>query len=437
MSYQLNKQALLDSLIKSLAKKWNPNKSNPLFGQAAAKRILRTGSTFVEPSFGKGQQGRFHGLADYLRQKDNSVLKSLGDKMMMSTRHEEQLADKALKNKIKEKFLILARGHHEGKIKKQLRKNYSKENIGGLYDKESLREMDKIDSSKLYEAKMFKGIGKTEILANILKQQQKGETIADTLNRVYGKKGWVAKMLKGQASLRTRGAKDANIYFHTDDNLSEMDKLTKRYGRSQLKKWIVQPNKNLQENSKVRQFLDNTLMPWTQPDFSGMKEYRVHVINGKVVPYATMDRGSSTRGVINAISPWRKDEIRKVEEYAQKQMSGLKNKHIRKGNFGFDVAIDVNGKPQLVEANPAATSGASGFLTHPYVKDAIQAAAAGRLPYHVMARRAIYGGAGLGATAYGLNKLKNNLNNPAQNQEISQADNTEKAAAFVKSRYNI
>ncbi len=125
----------------------------------------------------------------------------------------------------------------------------------------------------------------------------------------------------------------------------------------------------------------------------GTHEYRVHVINGKVVPYGTMHRGSALNAVAGWLNPFGSPQIRQVEKFVQDSMGRAAPK-VRNGSYGMDVAINKNtGKPILIETNPTEVGASSGFLQTPIVNDAVQASIRGKLPVHVLARRGLAGGA--------------------------------------------
>ena len=134
------------------------------------------------------------------------------------------------------------------------------------------------------------------------------------------------------------------------------------------------------------------------------KEYRLHVVNGKVVPFATYGRGNVLDYAKTLLNPFRTKEVRSVEEFAQRAIDKVKNKNDRlKASYGFDVGVDTKGKPFLVETNPSEGGISSSWLDAPFVADSVSAAAKGELPKWVKLRNSIYGGglaAGLGGVGY-------------------------------------
>jgi hypothetical protein len=379
------------------------------------ENIKRHGSVFMEPYFGGGdKQGVMNRIGIKLMESGNSKLRELGERIHRVNPSYYELAGKfghgeagkkALKYiRDKNKFIIPSMPINLNRLKSHFR---IKPKNTYTVEQKVTDALARIDSSKILESKAFKGIGRTDALATLLKQRRKGETIKDLLDRSFGSKGWVAKKTHGSNTISSRGGKTPGIYFSGDANAGEIGSIAKR----EHKNWLVQPNKNLASTSVGRRLLDK-LVPLK--NMSNMNEYRVHIVNGKVVPYATMHRGSASKSVLDPFMPWRSREIRNVDRYAQEQMNAVKNKHLRKGSYGFDVAIDNKGRPQLIETNPFTPAGVSGLLVSPTVTDSISAAAAGELPTHVKARRAVYGGAGLlgGGTL-----LANGLNHREKTEE--------------------
>lgn len=118
---------------------------------------------------------------------------------------------------------------------------------------------------------------------------------------------------------------------------------------------------------------------------NNMKEYRVHVINGQVVPYATVFRG----GVRNLL-PWRTRDAAKAENYIKSVIDRFPASE-RNRNFGLDVAKNRSGAWHIIETNPTVSGGSSGMAHLPQVQDAFIAAAQGKLPRYLLAQRGIEG----------------------------------------------
>lgn len=185
-----------------------------------------------------------------------------------------------------------------------------------------------------------------------------------------------------------------------------------------LQRYMVQQRADLQPTSGVARTLDRyhalkqqqpkmstlqrLLEAWKTRDLvgkvegvssatsKGTKEFRVHALGGKVVPYGTIRRGSGA-GVGNPLHTF---EMSRIEAEVQRALDSLPAKY-RNTPYNFDVGITRQGKPVIIEANPAGYSGlrseVGGLSGHPYVTDAVQAAIKGRLPYRILAQRAVLG----------------------------------------------
>lgn len=389
--------APVGQIIEKVRNFLNPNRANPLYGKAVADRIRRHGSVYMAPHF--ESSGAINQLSKKLLASANPHIKRLGERLSKMTPDEEEIAGTEMLQHIKDsnKFVIPT-------VPKTKADSPVPAPSTHTVSQKVKDELARIGPDKVQEAKEFKGIGKTDSLDSLFAARKKDETVKQLLDRVYGDKGWVAKQNEGASTISTRGSENPSIYFSKDSNAHGIDKIP----NWQHGDWLIQPNKDLAEVSPLTKLVDRFYGKKHNRNMSKMKEYRVHVINGQVVPYATIHRGSFTRATIDPIMPWRSREIRNVENYAQEQLNALKNKHLRQGNYGFDVAIDKAGKPQLIETNPAEPGGASGFLNSPLTQDAITAAATGKLPIHVQARRALYGAGALGLGALGLNHTHKN-----------------------------
>lgn len=182
-------------------------------------------------------------------------------------------------------------------------------------------------------------------------------------NKAYYGKGarkWMAqeRIPLEQAGYVDRLANTAYGLATTKTNIPFTDKL-KMFGNSLLGNKVEVPG--------VGSFAGNN-----------MNEYRVHVVNGKVIPYGSMFRG----GVLGAL-PWARNDSLLAEKAIQKQLDQLLPDKYRKGAFGFDVAKRRDGGWQVIETNPANhVDGSSGFLGNPQVVDAMRAAVMGQLPHY-------------------------------------------------------
>jgi len=394
------KTAGLSEAFLKVLKKWNPNLGKELFGKEFANAAKEKGLTIVTPDFGPDVGAE---VANFFRSMAKSkipFLSSSGEALSKSVVGGWGLEWGGAAKSIKDRVVVLTSGKHTAKGMRakipELNSGVPPRNIRNLASDNFLKVSPAIENKEI-EAALFSEIGKTLSLGEGLKKKDKGR-ILEYLNREFPK-GWVLKKKDGGSTLTTKGGKSPEIFFSGDANVSGVNKL---WGKR--KDWIVQGKKDLQKKGPILEFLDKTLFPKINY-LSGNEEFRVHVANGQVVPYATVHRGSALKEHLAPLIPWRSKNERAAEEYAQSVFDNLPKNKVRKilreGSYGLDVAIKADGTPTLIETNPSGT-GTSGFFSSPIVIDAIRAKVLGKLPIHVKARRGLYAGlAGGGALAAG------------------------------------
>lgn len=123
------------------------------------------------------------------------------------------------------------------------------------------------------------------------------------------------------------------------------------------------------------------------------KEFRVHVVDGKVVPYSTVSRGT-----VLGMLPLRTPNMGAAERALQEKLNGVDPAKL-KGTWGFDVAKGRGADKgfHVIETNPT-TIGGSGYLNLPHIRDSIAGALQGRVPRYVLAQKGVLAGAaGIGA----------------------------------------
>ena len=192
----------------------------------------------------------------------------------------------------------------------------------------------------------------------------------------------------------------------TESNLAGLRKVLS--GRKGLQDYIIQERRPLKAIPWWQQRIDKLLGEGSNFN-RDTREVRVHLLNGRVVPYASTERGSNFGASQSLLSPWRNRYVRHAEELAE-QMGSQLPEGLRKNTlYGLDVGFDRSGRPFLIESNPSSPGGyASGILDMPEGIDAVTAAIQGRLPAHVKLRNTLYGTGALGAggMAYGLGRKK-------------------------------
>jgi hypothetical protein len=114
----------------------------------------------------------------------------------------------------------------------------------------------------------------------------------------------------------------------------------------------------------------------------------MHVIDGKVVPWATSSKWNPAR----YFTPFRTREIAKLEKQTQGLIDRMmttptgKTMNLKGQVLGLDVGIGKRGKPIIFELNPTISSTVQGTsygstqLLNPLMEDAIVSQAAGRMP---------------------------------------------------------
>lgn len=352
--------------VGAMKKMWNPNALNPTYGQAAAtqaRRGLHTlmdgNDTFYKPGLVSKMIPSINKISDptQLAKSKGLLVDLFGANSAL-----EQPAAEAVKN------------------------------IKGLNYKPL--SMAPSDATKLDEVapNIFgKHIPPTEPLDAMLSRNNlswnnhKGARQA--LN-TENPNGWLVKDINGAAGqgITTDQSKNFKLPQMTGNNM-------------------------VQQRRPLKQVFDPT-----SPTGKVNQEFRVHVLNGKVVPHATLERGqipgtdnvSYLRGIKSMLLPGR--SVSQVEDYSRQVMSDVKHKAWSKGAYGMDVAIGADGKPFLIEANPTLASGpgagaSSYLLNNPLIQQAHAAAIKGQVPGYVLARRGLYGAAAAGATTAGAQEL--------------------------------
>lgn len=251
------------------------------------------------------------------------------------------------------------------------------------------------DVDKLREAQMLTGfIPPTESLGKFLRGQKRwsGSRIEDFRRRVSESVGpqWILKPRGGAASL-------------PGSMVTEETALTPEIMRRlAAEPHLAQQRHVLEQVGPIQGLIDAGLGKVHKGFLGnlnrGSREYRVHTMGGRVVPYATSPRGSASEYLGYYLNPMRSKRTRQIEEYVQEALNRMPE-NVRRMGYGFDVGLDRFGRPFLIEANPAASGAASGFVSLPWVSDAYSAAVKGQLPNYVKLRNAAYA-AGLGGAGY-------------------------------------
>jgi hypothetical protein len=423
----MEKKAIdIKALAAYLKGMWNPNEGKALYGPGVAKAVREKGMTFVEPNWAKGDEHPVIAMSErFLKNKKQPLISSLGESLLGEL-ISPRLLEEAAKSKAK---LNTARGTLPGVIKRIKNKGFIFNQSPGeklpsavkgvktnsLSSRES-SVFNKIESDKIEESKHFKEIGETVRLKNIISKLKTSnpQKLHAALSRMYPD-GYVAKMQDGQASLGRLGTAESTLAiprlgYHLKDVNSQ------HYGNM-----VVQPDKQLAKNNSFLQKLQKMIFPNTERSVN--KEFRVHVVNGKVVPYGVVNRGNVLQEELANSLPFRTPTRRMLENYGQSVIDNVKDPTLRKGIYGFDVGIDIHGKPQLLETNPSGTAGSSGYMAMPQAMNAVEGAVAGNLPTMQRNKRILWGGGGLlgaGAVLHSAKEAPTENTKVAKSMELKQ-----------------
>jgi hypothetical protein len=152
---------------------------------------------------------------------------------------------------------------------------------------------------------------------------------------------------------------------------------------------------------------------YMSPNKKGWSEYRVHALGDKVMPDMTYSRGFNLHGHFQTQGR----DAKRAEEAVRRALSGKKfdaNKY-RNAQWGFDVVIDKDNVPHIIEANPSLPHSPSGQLMSPTGVEGYTAQLLGRQALAPAAMRAAKRTAAAGATAgvggvgYGGYRLADNV----------------------------
>lgn len=168
-------------------------------------------------------------------------------------------------------------------------------------------------------------------------------------------------------------------------------------------------------------------------------EYRMHVVNGKVVPYAT----SGKWNILDYFNPFASRRKQRLEDEVQSMVdklvaSPMGQKYDIKNNvFGLDVGVRPDGSPIIFEMNPSQLSidrSGSGQLLFQHIRNAVNADIKNQMPGAQkiqLGTAAGIGGAGLGLGAYGTNQLGKNRKGKEKKASYDMAMEAEACGRFM------
>lgn len=238
---------------------------------------------------------------------------------------------------------------------------------------------------KLEEARIVPAINKTLTVAQVFPGgiPKKAAKVRLVLERLFGTH-WIVKSRKGFDSADTNLTDEVP---NADLRIKLKKAIRANRGRGQV---IVQRRSESREVGRFGRWLDRVLGDFTRIAMA-KKEYRVHVVHGQVVPFATYGRGSTLDYFWVLICPVRPKFVRLAEQTVQTAVDGMTSDVDRfKAAYGFDVGIDQGGRPFIIETNPSEGGISSSWFNSPLVADAVVSAARGKLPLWVRLRNALY-----------------------------------------------
>lgn len=259
-------------------------------------------------------------------------------------------------------------------------------------------------TSKFVESKLVPGIPHTEDLSAVFKGYR-GDT--DLIEADF--KHNLKRVMKGDFILKPKhGRRAAGVIPSPVLNAEGIDDVIEEMPEYMVQKLMPMKQTNVKQrlmDGIARRLGGGKRGKWL--DAPGDVEYRVPVLEGKVVPYGSYRKapGSFNKGLLDR---WG-DEHRRVEAYVQRQMDAIKDPTKRTGLFGFDVGVDTKNAPFVIEANPNQAGNiveSSGSLTSAKGYDALHAGIAGKLPAHIRNRLLGYAAPGALLTA---NTARNKL----------------------------
>jgi len=388
------KNATARRFFSRLAKLYNPNAAAPLFGEAMANRARLKGITGITSNTDPYAEDFW---VRYSKALHGSPLgKFLTDKLEHGPHAGTEAFFKRNKNQL---FTVLNKDYYEKLIQK------------GVPESDILRPKEMMGGSlnKLQEYNAWKKwMGETASLGEFEKHltpemsvAEKTQKLKELLKEKFkGNKNWVLKLNEGFDTQSSVGTKTPGLFFPEHNNLDLLfsHPLTAET-EGGFKNWIAQKNMKLKKINPALKFFDDLF----DHSMTGKQEYRIHAINGKVIPWAAQHRGSVTRNLLEAVLPFNTPQMRKAESFAQKMLDKAP-KTEREKAFGFDIGFDAKGRPTLIETNPVERDAVSGFTDSTSYHDALNAAIRGDVPDFVKARRLGWGAAGAGAAGAGIYK---------------------------------
>lgn len=255
---------------------------------------------------------------------------------------------------------------------------------------------------------LSKAVEKDPVLAKRLKRNKyvSGNDLRDIIKKYLGKDVFIKELKNTAGRTESFGGaipvsfgSDGKIVFRHSPNYMVQEAAPTRAFKGLGRELSFEGTKKQQDAARSKYLKDHPIKALYEKlhetvfrdTYSGKRiprqsEYRVHAVNGKVVPFATSEKWDLA-GYFNPFESRRKRRIEKAFQELLDRAEKSDDPFVRKFNlknqvFGADVGIGPNGEPIFYELNPTMTSSehyGSGQLNFPWIRNAITRAIEGRM----------------------------------------------------------
>ena len=115
---------------------------------------------------------------------------------------------------------------------------------------------------------------------------------------------------------------------------------------------IIQKRMSLKRQGAVRQAANRAL----GQNSGDTHEVRVHAIGGKVLRSTTVPRYDTVGQLLQTVG-WKSRETRRAEDFAERALKQLPERHKKNVSFGMDVGVGEKGQMRLIESNAGGEHG--------------------------------------------------------------------------------
>lgn len=277
--------------------------------------------------------------------------------------------------------------------------NTGQPRIGGNPDYTIDNLEDKAEQSKIFSALNLNSLMPESVPLSELKLKYYGTEFDDMVKKYFG----------DNVDPVVRNRQGAGSSIPGGSHIADARKAVNEGNWLKQKNLVVSPKQELAQLKGLKgKFLNSRLNKKLHDKIYGgdkipsSKEYRVHVLNGKVIPHATTSRWNHVLGY--AAPPMKTKDTQIAERGVQDFLDNIKHldessdantmyannprvkKQLENNMFAFDTGIKQDGTPTIFEINPTGRAEASGVnheygsghLFNPFVSDAITSAAKGK-----------------------------------------------------------